>query len=79
MPHPPMRSFLDWLQKLQFEVQCRLTQLAAGRPPKQRATTYVKLDSDIQSAKLIYNTNISYVFDRIPPNDTTLNYVYTTY
>ena len=36
--------------------------LAAGRPPKQRAATYVKLDSDTQSAKLIYNTNISYVF-----------------
>ena len=23
MPHPSLRSFLDWLQKCQFEVQCR--------------------------------------------------------
>ena len=35
MPHQSLRVFLDWLQKYQFEVQCRGIQLAAGRPAKQ--------------------------------------------
>ena len=68
MPHPSMRSFLDWLQKLENEVQSRLTQLDAGRPPKQRAAVYVKLDRDIQSAKVDYNKNIGYVFAYIFPH-----------
>lgn len=68
MPHPSMRSFLDWLQKLENEVQSRLTQLGAGRQPKQRAAVYVKLDRDIQSAKVDYNKNIGYVFAYIFPH-----------
>jgi len=65
MPHPSMSSLLDWLQKLQSEVQCRLTQLAAGRPPKQRDSVYVKLDKEIRNVKvvsLVYSQNVSYVF-----------------
>ena len=31
MPHPSLRVFLDWLQKHQYEVQCRGIQLAAGQ------------------------------------------------
>jgi len=29
--HPLLRLFLDWLQKLQFEVECRVTQVSADR------------------------------------------------
>ena len=32
MPHPSLQSFLNWLQKCQLGVQCRLIQLASGRP-----------------------------------------------
>jgi len=64
-----MTSFMDWLQKLQFEIQCRLLQLAAGRAPKQRAAVYVKVDGDIQAAKLQYNQNIGYVFACVFPRD----------
>jgi len=35
MAHPSLTSFLNWLQKYQFEVQCRGIHLAAGQPPKQ--------------------------------------------
>ena len=38
MPHPSLRTFLHWLQKCQFEVQCRHIQLAAGRAPKPQST-----------------------------------------
>ena len=69
IPHPSMTSFMDWLQKLQFEIHCRLLQLAAGRPPKQRAAIYVKVDGDIQAAKLQYNQNIGYVFACVFPRD----------
>ena len=34
--HPSIRTFLDWLQRYQFEIQCRCMQLSAGRPPKER-------------------------------------------
>ena len=44
MPHPSLRVFLDWLQKHQYEVQCRGIQLAAGRSPKPRRATYVTLE-----------------------------------
>ena len=30
-----LRVFLDWLQKYQFEVQCRRMKLTAGRPALQ--------------------------------------------
>ena len=53
--HPSLRLFLDWLQKYQFEVQCRGLQLAAVRPPKQRLAVYVKLDQDLWAAKMSYS------------------------
>jgi len=61
IPYPSMTSFLDWLQMLQFEIQCRLLQLEAGRRPKQRAA--IKVDGDIQAA----NQNIAHVFAYIFP------------
>jgi len=57
-----MRTFLDWLQKCQFETQCREMQLAAGRTPKQRVSSYAKNDSVIASAKLRYSLNIGQLF-----------------
>ena len=42
VPHSSMRTFLDFLSKCQFEVQCRGIQLAAGRPTKLRAPIYVE-------------------------------------
>lgn len=61
-PHPSMRTFLDWLQKCQFETQCRETQLAAGRCPKKRAPAYVRNDAAIAAAKLRYGVNIGQLF-----------------
>jgi len=54
MPHPSPRSFLHWLQKVQYEVQCRETQLRAGRPTKPRLAVYVQLDEKIAKAKLMF-------------------------
>ena len=62
VPHPSLRTFLDWLQRRQFEVQCRGLQLAAGRSPKPRRAEYVRLDEKIMSAKIQYNLNIGHVF-----------------
>ena len=42
--HPSLRLFLDWLQRFQFEVQCRSLQLVAGRAPRQRRPAYVRVD-----------------------------------
>ena len=36
MLHPSLRSFLDWLQKNQYEVQCRGIEIGAGRLTKSR-------------------------------------------
>ena len=47
MPYPSLGVFLDWLQKSQFEVQCRGIQLARGRPSKRRLEKYVRLDAEI--------------------------------
>jgi len=47
-----MGTFLDWLQKCQFETQCREMQLAAVRPPKQCLSSYVKNDADTAAAEL---------------------------
>jgi len=62
MPHPSLRLFLDWLQKCQYEVQCRLIQLDAGRPPKPRVPKYVKLDADISLAKYKFGMDIGQIF-----------------
>ena len=69
MPHPSLRSFLDWLQKCQYEVQCRRFQLLAGRPPKQQLPAYKKVDDAIAASKLRYNMNISALFVHVFPSD----------
>lgn len=62
MSHPSLRLFLDWLQKYQFEVQCRGLQLVSGRPPKQRPSAYVKLDENLWAAKLSYSIDYGRIF-----------------
>jgi len=59
-----MRSptFLDWLQRYQFEVQCRCLQLAAGRPAKERRAEYARIETEIAEAKLGYSINVGHVF-----------------
>jgi len=34
LPHPCLHTFLNWLQKLQFEVQAQMIQLQVGRATK---------------------------------------------
>jgi hypothetical protein len=52
MPHPSARSFLNWLQKCQFAVQCREIQLEAGRSAKEQSAKYRDLVKRIAAAKL---------------------------
>ena len=47
MSHSSLQLFLDWLQKYQFEMQCRGLQLVSGRYPNQRPSVYVKLDDKL--------------------------------
>jgi hypothetical protein len=68
--HPSITTFLNWLHKYQFEVQCRGLQLAAGRPAKSRAAVYVKLDEDIMQAKVDFSLRLGYVFINTFPNPT---------
>ena len=68
MPHPSLRTFLDWLQKCQYETQCRIIQLTAGRTAKQKSAVYERLDADIQSAKLTYGLQIGTVFASVFPD-----------
>ena len=58
MPHPSLRAFLNWLQKAQYEVQCRIVQLESGRPAKTRQAAYVQNDANMWSAKLQYSLRI---------------------
>ena len=37
MPHPSLTNFLHWLRRYQFQVQCRIIQLKAGRPAKPQS------------------------------------------
>jgi len=60
--HPSTTTFLNWLHKYQFEVQCRGLQLAAGRSPKPRSPAYVKLDEDIMKAKVTLNLRLGHNF-----------------
>jgi len=62
-----MRTFLDWLQCYQFEVQCRCLQLAAGRPAKERRAEYARIETEIAEAKLIYIINVGHVFCCVLP------------
>src|SRR6476619_7004699 len=51
MPHPSLQNFLHWLQKCQFQVQCREIQLEAGRPSKPESPVYHELGEKITNAK----------------------------
>ena len=62
MPHPSARNFMHWLQKVQFEVQCRQIQLEAGRPPKNQSATYRELDERIATAKLQFGLRSGNLF-----------------
>ena len=74
VPHPSLRIFLDWLQRHQYQVQCRGIQLAAGRSPKQRRTTYVNLDAQLWNAKLEYSTEVGKIFCYAFPDDSAWAY-----
>ena len=67
MPNPSLPSFLNWLQKCQFWVQCSLSQLASCPPTKQHASGYMRLDQQIQDAKVHYSTTIGHIFTDIFP------------
>ena len=67
MPHPSMRNFLHWLQKCQFQVQCREIQVAAGRPTKPRSAVHVGLDARIVQAKLQLSLHTGDIFLRFFP------------
>jgi hypothetical protein len=69
MPHPSLRTFLDWLQNCQFEVQSRGLQLAAGRPPKQRAPIYDRLDANLMAAKVKFSMNVGNIFLNMFPSE----------
>jgi len=66
MPHPS--TFLRWLQKAQYEVQCRIIQLESGRPPKSRHPAYVQNDVNMWSAKLQYSMRIGSIFSCLFPH-----------
>ena len=52
--HPLMSVFRDWLQRYQFQLQCRSLQLASGRPAREHKATYVKVDKDIATLQTQY-------------------------
>ena len=60
--HPSLTTFLNWLHKYQFEIQCRGLQLTAGRAAKPRAPVYVKLDNDIMRAKMELSLRLGRLF-----------------
>lgn len=62
MPHPSARSFLNWLQKCQFHIQCRVIQLEAGRPAKQQTAKYRELNQRIAAAKLQFSLRSGSIF-----------------
>lgn len=62
MPHPSSRNFMHWLQRCQYEVQCRKIQLQAGRAPKPRDPTYILLDERIAHAKLQFGLRSGSLF-----------------
>jgi len=57
-----------WLQKCQYETQCRIIQLTAGKPAKQKRAVYERLDADNESSKLTYGLQIGTVFASVFPN-----------
>ena len=75
--HPSIRTFLDWLQRYQFEIQCRCMQLSAGRPPKERRISYVIVENDIAQAKLNYGLQIGQIFCYIFPDSGAMDHFAT--
>jgi len=67
MSHPTLRLFLDWLQKYQFEVQCRRMQLEAGKPPKPKSPVYAKLDADLWQANMSFSVQYGRIFCDVFP------------
>jgi len=65
--HPSTRTFLNWLQNYQFEIQCRGIQLDAGRSAKARSEIYVKLDNDIMNAKIQLSLTLGNIFVNVSP------------
>jgi len=68
LPHPSLRVFLDWLQKLQFEIQSRVIQLSAGRPAKRRQAEYVANDANLWSARVDYGKRLESIFNYLYPH-----------
>jgi len=56
VPNPCLCTFINWLQKLQFEVQARMIQLQAGRALKARRQCYVDNNNRTWAAKQQYGT-----------------------
>lgn len=63
--HPSATTFVNWLNKYQFEVQCRGLQLAAGRQPKPQAQIYARLNEQILQAKVNLSLRIGQHFMNI--------------
>jgi len=68
LPHPSLHVFLDWLQKLQFEVQARIIQLSAGRSAKRRRAEYVSNDASLWSARVEYGKRLESIFTYLYPH-----------
>jgi len=66
--HPSLRSFFHWMQRAQYEVQCRITQLDSGRPARRRQTAYVTNDANLWSAKMQYSVRIGSIFSCLFPH-----------
>ena len=76
IPHPSLRSFMDWMQKAQFKVQCRIVQLDAGRKPKGRKPAYVTNDANLWAAKVQYGMQIASIFSCVFPHPHALEQFY---
>lgn len=76
MPHPSLRNFLHWLLKCQFNVQCRLTQLKAGRPAKPRLATYIQLDNSIMQEKIKLTLRCGNAFMSNHTNDVAMQQIF---
>jgi hypothetical protein len=49
-------------------VSCRNLQLAAGRPPKQRRATYIRVDEEIRRRKLNFGMEYGGIFAHVFPH-----------
>jgi len=60
--HPTIRTFLNWLQQYEYQIQGRCIQLAVGRPAKERRAEYVKIEKDMAQVKLKYGLRLDKCF-----------------